>query len=195
MSSNPSYRAGYQQTLQDHPLPTPTPTYETIPALTNTMDGIKLELLEREDDVADDSNNREDTYHKLNRAQRENKTRESMNQTHRSQVAQGKERVTGPRSGTGLLEIQQSNSTTSTEYLLPNSAVSSEEERSASIGERSLEKDTESSSEKKNDKELDGTTLEHNGYHGPAESVVSEQDLPRKRAIPRDYEQAVPSKK
>ena len=161
------------------------------------MDGVKLDLEERENDVADNSNNREDTYHKLNRAQRDDKTRENKDQSQRSgekQGAQGKERVIGFSSGTDLLEIQQSYATTSTECLLPNSAVSSEEERSASIGERSLEKDTDSSSAKKNNKELDGTALEHNGYHGPAENVENEQDLPRKRATPRDYEQAVPSK-
>ena len=161
------------------------------------MDGIKLDLAEREGDVTDDSNNREDTYHKLNRAQRDDKMRENRDQSHRSgekQGAKGKERVTGSSSGTGLLEIEQSYATTSTECLLPNSAVSSEEERSVSIGERSLEKDTENSSAKKNNKELDGTALEHNGYHGPAENVENKQDLPRKRATPRDYEQAVPSK-
>ena len=160
------------------------------------MDGIKLDLAEREDDATDDSNNREDTYHKLNRAQRDDKTREIKDQTHRSGQTQGKERVTGSSSGTGLQEIQQSYATTSTECLLPNSAVSSEEEeRSASIDERSLEKNTENNSAKKNNKELDGTALEHNGYHGPAENVENEQDLLRKRATPRDYEQAVPSKK
>jgi hypothetical protein len=40
---------------------------------------------------------------------------------------------------------------------------------------------------------LDGITLEHN--HDRGENIEEEQDLPKRRRIPRDYEQAVPSKK
>ena len=195
LSSNPSYQVGNQQTIQNYPLPTPTPTYETIPPLNNFMDGIKLDLVETIEEGLDVSNNKEEAYHKLNRAQRDDKQRESKDQTHKSGQMHGqqeKERVPDSSSGTGpLQEIQHSSANTSTECLL-NSVVSGEEERSVSIGKKSQENETENSSIKKNDKEIDETTLEHN--HDQEETSNKEQDLPKKRAIPRDYEQAVPSK-
>ena len=194
LSSNPSYRVGNQQTLHDHPLPTPTPTYETIPPLNNFMDGIKLDLVETKEEIPDIRNDREETYHKLNGAQRDDKIRESKDQMHRSgqtEGCQGKERVPDSSSGIGPQKIQHSHANASTEHLL-NSAVSGEEEQSASIGQRPQENETENSSVKKNDKESDETTLEHN--HDQAENGENEQDFPKKRAIPRDYEQAVPSK-
>ena len=190
MLSNPSY-GGNQQTIQNHPLPTRTPTYETIPPLSNLMDGIKLDLVEAKEEGTDVSNNGEEAYHKLNRAQMDDKRRESKDQTHKSEQGhQGKERVPDSSSGTSPRKIQHSHANASTEHL--NSAVSGKEERSASIGKRSPETETKNSSVKKNDNELDETTLEHN--HDQEETSENEQDLPKKRTIPRDYEQAVPSK-
>ena len=64
--SNLSY-GNSQQTLQNRPLPTTIPTYETIPPLSNFMDGIKLDLVEPKEEGCDVGNNGE-TYRKLNRA-------------------------------------------------------------------------------------------------------------------------------
>ena len=103
------------------------------------MDGIKLE--EERPEV---SNNREEAYHKLNRAQRDDKKRESKAQTHRSgqtEGYQGMERVPDSTSGTGPQEILHSYANASTECLL-NSAVSGKEKRSASIGKTSQENET-----------------------------------------------------
>ena len=156
------------------------------------MDGIKLDFVETTEEGLDVSNNREEAYHKLNGAQRDDKQGESKDQTHKSGQTHGqqeKERVPDSSSGTGPpQEIQHSSTNASTEC----SAVSGEEERSASIDKRSQKNEIENSSVKKNGKEIDETTLEHN--HHQEENGENEQDLPKKRAIPRDYEQAVPSK-
>ena len=192
LSSNPSYRVGNQQIIQNYPLPTPTPTYETIPPLSNLMELDLVEALAKEE-RPDVSNNREEAYHKPNRAQRDDKQRESKDQTHKSGQThgqQGKEQVPDSSSGTGPQEIQNSSANTSIEYLL-NLAVSGEEEQSASIGKRFQDNGTENSSVK-NDKEIDETILKYN--HDQEETSEKKQGLPKKRAIPRDYEQAVPSK-
>ena len=129
------------------------------------MDGIKLDLAEPKEEECDVGNNRE-TYCKLNRAQRDNKKRENKDHAHNSgqRGHQGEEEVTEPSSGTGLQEIQHSNANTSTECLL-DSAVPDEEGQSASpavISKTSQEScETTNSAVKETDKELDGTTQEH----------------------------------
>ena len=145
------------------------------------MDGIKLDL-EPKEKGCDSGNNREEVYHRLNRAQRDDKKRESKDQIHKSGQYQGKERVTELSSGTSLQEIQHSSANTSTEVLL-DTAVPSEEGQSASpvdIGKTPQENETVNSSVKKNDRELDGTTQEHN--HNQTEMSKKEEDLPKKRA-------------
>ena len=146
------------------------------------MDGIKLDL-EPKEKGCDSGNNREEVYHRLNRAQRDDKKRESKDQIHKSGQYQGKERVTDElSSGTGLQEIQHSSANTNTEVLL-DTAVPSEEGQSASpvdIGKVPQENETVNSSVKKNDRELDGTTQEHN--HDQTEMSKKEEDLPKKRA-------------
>ena len=165
------------------------------------MDGIKLDLVETsgEGPVADVSNNSEDTYHRLNRAQIDDKRRETTDQMHRSgkiEGSRGEERVPHTSNGTGgPQEIQHSFANTSTEHLLPNSAVPGDQKGpSASIGKRSQENGIENSSVKKNDKELDGTTSTSEYNHNQEENCENEQYLPKKRGIPGDYELVVPSK-
>ena len=165
------------------------------------MDGIKLDLVETsgEGPIADVSNNREDTYHKLNSAQRDDKRRENTDQMHRSRKIEGyrgEKRIPHMDNGTGgPHKIQCSFANASTEHLLPNSAVPGDQKGpSASIGKRSQENGIENSSVKKNDKELDGTTSTSEYSHDQEGNCENEQDLPKKRAIPRDYELAVPSK-
>ena len=75
---------------------TPTLICPAIPAIGSAiskhfMDGIKLDLVETngEEPVADVSNNREDSYHKLNSAQRDDKRRETTDQMHRSGKIEG----------------------------------------------------------------------------------------------------------
>ena len=159
------------------------------------MDGIKLDFAETsgEGPVADISNNRKDTYHKLSSAQRDDKRRETTDQLHRSgkiEGSRGENRVPHMSNGTGgPHEIQCS---FATERLLPNSAVPCDQgEPSASIGKRSQENGTEISLVKKNDKELDGITCTSEYNHNQEENCENEQDLPKKRAIPRDYELVV----
>ena len=145
------------------------------------MDDIKLDLAKLREKGCDSSNNREEVYHRLNRAQRDDKKRESKDQIHKSGQYQGKERVTELSSGTGLQEIQHSSANTNTEVL--DTAVPSEEGQSASpvdIGKAPQENETVNSSVKKNDRELDGTTQEHN--HDQTEMSKKEEDLPKKRA-------------
>ena len=129
------------------------------------MDGIKLDLAEPKEEECDVGNNRE-AYCKLNRVQRDNKKRENKDHAHNSgqRGHQGEEEVTEPSSGTGLQEIHHSNANTSTECLL-DSTVPNEEGQSASpavISKTSQEScETTNSSVKETDKELDGTTQEH----------------------------------
>ena len=166
------------------------------------MDGIKLDLVETsgEGPVADVSNNRKDTYHKLNSAQRDDKRREITDQMHRSGKIEGsrggEERVPHMSNGNDSpQEIQHSFANASTEQLLPNSAVPGDQKGpSASIGKRSQENGIENSSVKKNDKELDGTTSTSEYNHSQEGNCENEQGLSKKRGIPRDYELAVPSK-
>jgi hypothetical protein len=172
------------------------------------MDGIKLDLIETkaEGPVADV---REDAYHKLNRTQRDDK-RGRMRikymcidlgkykdpKGRRGELLHPAVELVYWRFSTAMLTALEEWSRAvnrvlhySTECLLPKSAVSDEEERSASISKKSPEKENENSSAKENDKELDGTTLEHN--HDPGENIEEKQDLPKRRCIPRDYEQAI----
>ena len=158
------------------------------------MDDIKLDLAEPKEEGCDAGNNREEAYHKLNRAQRDNKKGENKDQiynTGQREEYQGKEIPSG---GSDLQEIQHSNANTSTECLL-DSAVPSEEGQSASPADVSKISqeccETVNSSVKNEDKKLDGITLEHN--HDQIEASEKEQALTKKKATPRDYEIAIPS--
>ena len=141
----------------------------------------------------DAGNNREEAYHKLNRAQRDNKKGENKDQTHNSGQREEYQEKEIPSGGSDLQEIQYSNANTSTECLL-DSAVPSEEGQSASpadVSKTSQECCETVNSSVKNNKELDGITLEHN--HDQIEASEKEQALTKKRAAPRDYEIAIPS--
>ena len=192
LRSNPSY-GDNQLSLQ--PLPTQTPTYETIPPLTHLMDGIKLELVETKEERHDVNNNRGEDIHKMNSAQMNNKKRESRDQANKSGQMKGKERVTESNGSKDLQVVHHSyaNTTSSAELLLDVGALGEEEQIQDLVetGKSSQENETNNRSVK-NDKESHGTTSEHDCHQ--AEDGEKEQGLPKKRATPRAYEVAIPSK-
>ena len=157
------------------------------------MDGIKLELVEPKEEGHD---NRKEALYKMDCAQTDNKKRESGGQANKLGQTKGKNRVTESNGSNDLqvaMHHSYANTTSSTELLLDVGALGEEEQSQDLVetGKSSQENETNNRSVK-NDKESHGTTLEHDRHQ--AEDGEKEQGLPKKRATPRAYEVAIPSK-